>query len=80
MTVDGSTRVSREEASGILAETPPITEGPETERSQHILHQNNHLPLSQHCRQVALRTHRQIKCVDIKNANKHVCLHVNPSF
>ena len=42
VTVDGSTRVSREEASGILAETPPITEGPETERSQHILHQNIH--------------------------------------
>ena len=38
------------------------------------------LPLSQHCRQVALRTPRQIICVDIKNANKHVCLHVNPSF
>merc|ERR1711922_56546 len=42
VTVDGSTRVNREEASRILAETPPITEGPETERSQHILHQNIH--------------------------------------
>ena len=80
MTVDGSTRVSREEASRILAETPPITEGPETERSQQILHQYSLLPLPQHCRQVALRTPRQIIRVDIKNANKHVCLHVNPSF
>merc|ERR1712046_189719 len=61
-TVDGSTRVSREEASRILAETPPITEGPETESIVDKWYYAQCTPC-------------QIKCVDIKkNANKHVCL------